>query len=358
MTRPGRTWTNYARLISALGGRYGGTCHLGDVVQDVEEVWVKRLSAELHTDSPDRTEAQALLSHLEIGEKQFRFHLRYLAKWGQERRRMLAAGANFQLLEGLRREEDSGALVGLELSGPLQQQRRQLSDHLGQTATMPTGTGWLSPAPRTTRKIKVFDARQVVWIYPSNEVDFLEGLHPFVARSLINRYVPESGIVADPMAGDGVVPQMAIQMGHAAWASDVAPAQPYVRQLDLLDGKLSVIFGEEHRVAADLVVLHPPLPDTLGLSLAGYTDWLEDILENCWGAVKESGHLALIVPITATVPILARAERALTDSASKAFGQDIEVPTFTHLAVSRDGKEGWHILVYRTPAIQETEVAE
>ena len=354
MTRPGRTWNTYARLVAAAGVRYGGTLIPSDVAQPQEEEWLKRLSAELHTGSPHTAKVQDLLRGLEIGEKQFRFHLRYLARWGQERRRLLAAGANFQLLEGLKREEDSGALVGLELSGPLQQQRRQLSEHLNKTATMPTGTGWLSPMPCTGRKVRVYDARQVVWIYPPGEVDFLEGLHPSVARSLIARYVPQPGIVADPMAGDGVVPQMAVQMGHTAWASDIAPAQPYIRQLDLLDEKLSVIFGEEHLVSADLLVLHPPLPETLGLSEPRYTDWLEDILTSCLGAVKAGGHVALVVPITAQFPLMARAQSALLRIASEVAGQDIGDLAALHVAVSRDGREGWHLLVSQIPAINET----
>ena len=350
MARAGRTWKVYTQLLHQIATHYGQELTVAVVTDSGEDSLLTRFSADLKAEAVETT---ALLEAAGIGEKQYRYHLRYIARWGGERRRLLAEGGNFQLLEGLSKMEKSGLLDGLHLSGSKAQQARQLSDHTRQQLPVPLGSGWLAPTVSTTRKVQVYDDRQVVWLYPAGEVEFLEGLHPSVARSLITRYVPTPGIVADPMAGDGVVPQMAIQLGHTAWASDIAPARPYVRQLDLLDGKLSVIFGEEHRAAADLLVMHPPLPETLGISEPRYADWLEEILDNCWGAVKAGSHLALIVPVTVSVPVFARAERALTDSASEMFGQDIEVPTHTHLAVSRDGKEGWHILIYRTPAIEE-----
>ncbi len=351
MARAGKTWKVYSQLLSQVAAHYGQRLTVAVAPDASEDNLLIKFSADLKAGNAEA----ALLEAANIGEQQYRYHLRYIARWGSQRRQLLADGGNFQLLEGLSKLEKDGLLEGLQLSGSKAQQVRQLSDHTRQLLPVPSGSGWLAPAPGTTRKVQVYDDRQVVWLYPAGEVDFLEGLHPYVARSLIARYVPTQGVVADPMAGDGVVPQMALQLGHTAWASDVAPAQPYIRQLDLLGGKLGEIFGEEYRVAADLLVLHPPLPETLKISEPRYTDWLEDILENCWEAVKAGGHLALIVPITASVPVFARAERALTDSASKIFGEDIEVPTFTHLAVSRDGKEGWHILVYRTPAIKEAE---
>ncbi|WP_424950291.1 hypothetical protein [Deinococcus sp.] len=350
MARGGTTWKVYGQLLQQIASLHNQTLTVQSAPVTQEEDLLKAFSADLKSGNDA---SLAILKAANIGEQQFRYHLRYIARWSAQRRQLLADGGNFQLLEGLSKLEKDGLLDGLQLRGSRAQQVRQLSDHTRQLLPVPSGSGWLAPMQGTTRKAQVYDDRQVVWLYPAGEVDFLEGLHPYVARSLIARYVPTQGIVADPMAGDGVVPQMAIQLGHTAWASDIAPARPYVRQLDLLDGKLSVIFGEEHRAAADLLVMHPPLPETLEISDPGYTDWLESILDNCWGAVKAGGHLALIVPVTVSVPVFARAERALTDSASEMFGQDIEVPTHTHLAVSRDGKEGWHILVYRTPAIEE-----
>ena len=352
MARAGTTWKVYGQLLQQIASLYNQTLTVQSAPVTQEEDLLKAFSADLKSgnDAPP-----AILKAANIGEQQYRYHLRYIARWGIQRRQLLADGGNFQLLEGLSKLEKDGLLEGLQLSGSKAQQVRQLSDHTRQLLPVPSGSGWLAPTSGTTRKVQVYDDRQVVWLYPAGEVDFLEGLHPYVARSLIARYVPTQGIVADPMAGDGVVAQMAIQLGHTAWASDVAPSQPYIRQMDLLDQDLGQFIGEENTTAADLVVLHPPSPDTLALSNPGYTDWLEDVLDNCWGAVKAGGHLALIVPVTASVPVFARAERALTDSASETFKQDVEMPTFTHLAVSRDGKEGWHILVYRVPAIKEAE---
>ncbi len=352
MARAGKTWKVYSQLLNQVAAHYGQTLAVTIAPDTSEDNLLTTFSTDLKAGN---TEAALLLEAAGIGEQQYRYHLRYIARWGIQRRQLLAVGGNFQLLEGLSKLEKDGLLEGLQLSGSKAQQVRQLSDHTRQLLPVPLGSGWLAPTSGTTRKVQVYDDRQVVWLYPTGEVEFLEGLHPHVARSLIARYVPTQGVVADPMAGDGVVAQMAIQLGHTAWASDVAPSQPYIKQMDLLDQDLGKFIGEENRVTADLVVLHPPSPDTLGLSDSGYTVWLEGILDNCWGAVKAGGYLALIVPVTASVPIFARAECALTVSASKMFGEDIEVPTFTHLAVSRDGKEGWHILVYRTPAIEEAE---
>lgn len=356
MTRQGRTWNSYARLIAAASKRYGGALTLGAESQALEEDWLGRLSTELRPGSPVREEVQTLLAEQEIGVSHFRCHLRYIARWGRDRRRLLMTGGNFQLLEGLGAQDQAGQLKGLHLSGPLLTQKRTLAAWLNQDKETPQGLGWLEPAPNPGRPARLYDARDVAWVYPSNDVDFQEGLHPSVARSLIARYVSSPGVVADPMAGGGTVPVIATELGHWAWASDIAPQRPYIRPLDLLDEQqdLGKILGEEYQTAADLLVLHPPLPATLQLSLSRYTDWLRNILKNCWGAVKAGGHVALIVPVTADIPVLARAERALRDAASEEYGQDVEELAAMHLAVARNGSEGWHILVYRTPAIDET----
>ena len=353
MTRAGTTWKVYGRLLHQVAALYDRPLVVEVEPDALEEKVLGCFSADLKAKAPA---ALGLLKSENISELNFRYHLRYLARWGTVRRQLLADGGNFQLLEGAAKLEAEGSLGGLQLSGSKAQQVRQLADHTRQRQPVPEGRGWLSPAP-TSRRVQVYDKRQLIWLYPASEVDFLEGLHPYVARSLIARYVPTAGVVADPMAGAGVVPQMAIGLGHTAWASDLVPAQPYIRQLDLLDENLGVIFGEEHLVSADLLVVHPPLPETLGLSLAGYTDWLEDVLRNCWGAVKAGGHLALIAPVSVAVPVYARAERALLDSASETFGIDIEEPTATHLAISRDGREGWHILMVQVPSIDEPAAA-
>jgi len=228
-------------------------------------------------------------------------------------------------------------------------QRRQLTEHLGQQAAPPQGRGWLSPMPPQGHPARLYDERDVVWVYPNQEVEFSEGLHPSVARSLIARYLPQPGIVADPMAGGGTVAVEAAQLGHTVWASDNNPQQPYIELLDLYLTDLNDRMGEEFRVEIDLLVLHPPLPATLGHSLPAYTDWLRKVLKHCWSALRQTGHLVLIVPVTADVQVLARAGRALEGSASEVFREDVEELTAMYLAVARNGKEGWHLLVLRHP---------
>ncbi|WP_189008925.1 hypothetical protein [Deinococcus malanensis] len=309
----------------------------------------------MKADTPAGAEAVRVLDELNIGHTQYALHLRYIARWGSERRRLLANGANFQLMEGLGREEAKGLLVGLDLSGTKVQQRRQLSAHLYEKAQVPAEKGWLSPAATTGRKVRVYDPRQVVWVYPAEEVDFLEGLHPYVARSLIARYVPSAGVVADPMAGDGVVPMMATELGHVAWASDIEPSKPYIAELDLRTNDLGELFGERNQTVADLLVAHPPTPGGLEKTLDQYAEWLTEILGHCWGAIKAGGHLALIVPIQGELAILAAMEHVLLESAIEVFALDDAKLRAVHIAAARNGSEGWHILVFQVPTFGEGE---
>ena len=145
MTRPGKTWTSYSRLIGALGQRYGGPLLfvLGDKAQPQEKKWTVQLSTELRPSHPDRQEVQDLLAGLDIGEGQFQYHLKAIARWGRERRRLLREGGNFQLLESLK--ADDARLKGLSLSGKAHAQRRQLAQHLKTDELKFEGQGWLPP---------------------------------------------------------------------------------------------------------------------------------------------------------------------------------------------------------------------
>ncbi|AWN22140.1 hypothetical protein DKM44_01865 [Deinococcus irradiatisoli] len=348
MTRAGRTWKLYERLIEAVGQRYGTPLSVDLIPQPAEEELLSRFSAELS--SP---EAQALLSDLPLGIGNFKYHARYIPRWSVERRRLLAGGANFQLLEGLNQEDAAGKLVGLQLSGTTNEQRRQLAEHLQAKLPPLEGHGWLAPVPSQGRQVRVFDDRQAVWVYPPGEIEFYEGLHPYVVRSMIARYVPEPGVIADPMAGSGVIPLMAIEMGHHAWASDITPAKPFIAQLDLLSSDLDDVLGDRYPTAADLVVVHPPRPKSLGHRPERYEQWLKAIMASCWGAVKAGGHLVLVVPIQSDFDVLSRAQAAIRDSAVDEFNIDIEELTATHVAVSRDGREGWYLLVLQSPPIDE-----
>ncbi|PJI53153.1 hypothetical protein CTI14_32365 [Methylobacterium radiotolerans] len=158
----------------------------------------------------------------------------------------------------------------------------------------------------------------MVWLYPAGELQQADDLHPSVARSLLRRYLPEAGTVVDPMAGSGTIARMAALMGHRAWASDVQPREPYIALHDIYKDPLDELFGEQFRVAADLVFVHPPTPEELGLTGSAYLDWLTQVLVNCWGAVRQGGHVVLVVGVTEKVGVLARAERALVNSANEA----------------------------------------
>ncbi len=350
MARAGKTWKVYSQLLSQVAAHYGQTLTVTVAPDTSEDNLLIKFSADLKARN---TEATLLLEAAGIGEKQYRYHLRYIARWSAERRRLLADGGNFGLLEN--RKLDDQQLLGLKLSGSAQAQRRQLAEHVQQDAPAFQGVGWLPPTPGQGRRIRVYDERQVVWIYSPSEVMSFEGLHGSVARSLINRYVPSPGIVADPMSGGGVIARMASEMGHWAWASDIAPdpRQPYIASLNLLTTDLGKVIGEKHQTMADLVALHPPSPRSLGLTGSRYETWLVNVLKHSWGAVKFGGHLALIVPIQSDFDVLSAAERALLDSIEKALVVPVLKLAARHIAATQSGDQGWHILVCQRPEYTE-----
>ena len=350
MARAGKTWKVYSQLLNQVAAHYGHTLTVTVAPDTSEDKLLITFNADLKAGN---TEAALLLETAGIGEQQYRYHLRYIARWNEERRRLLADGGNFGLLEN--RKLNDQQLLGLKLSGSAQAQRRQLAEHVQQNEPEFQGVGWLPPTPGQGRKIRVYDERQVVWIYSPSEVMSFEGLHGSVARSLINRYVPSPGIVADPMSGSGVIARMASEMGHWAWASDIAPdpRQPYIAPLDLLNTDLGAVIGEKHQTMADLVALHPPSPRSLGLTGSRYETWLVNVLKHSWGAVRFGGHLALIVPIQSDFDVLSAAERALLDS----IAAELDVPALKlaarHIAATQNGDQGWHILVCQRPEYKE-----
>jgi hypothetical protein len=336
-------------VARAYGPSLAGEFKLNHEPQLQEETLLAAFSKALANENAG---ALALLEGLSIGEKNYRYHLRYIARWGTQRRRLLAEGGNFQLLEKVKFDDEQ--LAGLKLSGTVHDQRRQLAEHLPEQPPEFQGVGWLSPVPDQGRKIQVFADNKVVWIYSPSEVRSHEALHGFVARSLIAKYVPQPGVIADPMSGGGIVAKMATQMGHKVWASDIAPQKPFIAELDLMTTDLAKKMGEEYpTAAADLVIIHPPLPQSLGIRESKYEEWVHDILLHCWDAVKSEGYLALVVPIQTDFNILDAAKQALLDSAAAVVESDADRPTAIHLASTQTGEAGWYILVLQRPLLTD-----
>ncbi|WP_291430780.1 hypothetical protein [Deinococcus sp.] len=361
MPRPGHTWTTYAQLLRWVAHHYGEAHEPTPETPEQDEHLMKRFMQDLNAGQLD---FQAVADDTGVSYRHFRHHLRYLARWGVTRRALLAGGANFQLLEKLNAEERDGKLDGLVLSGKLPAQRRQLAQHLADQLPGPQalGSGWLAPDPQTRRTPRLYGAQDVAWVYGDHEVEFVEGLHPAVARSLIAQYLPGVGTVADPMAGSGTIARIATHLGHAAWASDRFPAQPFIREINLLEEDLlEVLEGTAHPLV-DLLFLHPPLPTTLNLvadgyeqSDEGYADWLEKILENTINAVRAGGYLILILPLTVSPRLLVQIEDTLIESLNAEFNSQEMGITARHLAVARSGREGWHLLVAQNPVMPEYE---
>ncbi|GGR71796.1 hypothetical protein GCM10008959_36800 [Deinococcus seoulensis] len=359
MPRPGHTWTTYTQIVRWIAGHYGQAHDPAPGTPEQDEQLMTRFMQDLGAGHLD---FQPITDVTGVSYRHFRHHLRYLARWGVTRRTLLAGGANFQLLEKLNVEERDGQLEGLALSGTLPTQRRQLAQHLAGQVPGPhvQETGWLAPDPQTRRTPRLYGARDIAWVYGDHEVEFAEGLHPAVARSLIAQYLPGPGVIADPMAGSGTVAVTATRMGHTAWASDRFPAQPFIREVNLLGEDLVDVLEQTPHPHVDLMFLHPPLPGSLDLiadgfeqSDEGYAAWLNAILDSTVHALRGGAHLVLILPLGIPTALLLRIETQLLASLKVNF--ELERPTLAarHLAVARSGREGWHLLVARNPELPE-----
>lgn len=362
MARSGITWRRYTSLLDAIAAHSG----IPRPLQEGEEALMTTFLSEVDR---GRVRFDAVAGDV-CSESYCRQHLRYIATWGPHRRALLAAGANFQLLETLGEHDRHGRLRGLSLTGPLSEQRRQLTEHLRRYQEPPKGRGWLAPRPPGGRPPRLYDRRDLAWVYRRDEVGHVEGLHPAVARSLIARYQPTPGVVADPMAGHGTVARIATELGHTVWASDRWPPRGarHVKPMNLLVSDLAAALAGSPHPFPDLLILHPPLPASLHFEddEAGYVAWLETILGNAVPAVRAQGHVALIVPLGVTHDLLVSVRRALQRSVWDAFPEDgaahtartsrgpVELgPLHTHLCVARDGREGWHLLVAQIPPLPD-----
>lgn len=362
MSRAGRTWITYTHLMRWIAVHQDVRHEVRPETPEADEELLRIFVQQLATGMVD---FKAVTDATGISLKHFQHHLRYLSRWGATRRVLLAAGGHFQLLQKLKAQEDQGLLDGLTLSGTLVAQRQQLAAHLqhqeGQS-NQDTGSGWLPPDRQTRRTPRLYGPQDLAWIYSDNEVEFAEGLHPAVARSLIARYLPGIGAVADPMAGSGTIARIATYLGHTAWASDRYPAHPFIREVNLLNEDLLDVLETTARPTADLLFLHPPLPTTLDLiadgfeqSDDGYAKWLTVILGNTLNALRGGGFLILILPLQVSPQLLIQIEDVLVEGLNNEFLVEEMGILARHLAVARSGREGWHLLVAQSPVIPDCE---
>lgn len=183
-----------------------------------------------------------------------------------------------------------------------------------------------------------------------------------MARCLLAQYLPQPGVVADPMAGGGAVARAATQLGHVAWASDRFPARPFIRAVNLLTQDLADVLEGSAHPHVDLPLLHPPLPASLDLpgegyapGEEGYAAWLNQILENTVHALRAGGFLVLVLPLGVSPQLLVRVEAQLEVSLSEQFWTSGPALRARHLAAARSGREGWHLLVAQSPVWAEEE---
>jgi len=195
------------------------------------------------------------------------------------------------------------------------------------------------------------DPRAPVWLFPPETRK--EALPQGVARALVGLYTERGELVVDPMAGYGTVVEAARALGRRAWGGDIDPKGPLVERADIRT------LPERFQGEAALLVLHPPTFASWLASeghreppedrYAGYIEYLMELLRLSLEAVRPGGKLALVV----------RPRREVTRGERRA-GRDFFLSPFEralaevdprlrpfryHLAVSRDGREDWHLFV-------------
>lgn len=360
MTRIGLPWSKYRQTLEAYSRHVGQPLTIDLGPQPEERRLARELSARIHSKD---AEVLQLLNDCAIRPTYFRHHLSSIAKWSERKRRLLNSGGNFQLLESLS-EAELAPLQILELTGTRAEQEETINRlrhaRLPQDTT-PKWYGWHPPAPAPATPGLRYRETQKAWVYPKMGVNTESALAPIVARSLIQHYVKGTGkLVADPMCGGGVVPLEARRLGHAAWASDKFPQTlPHltVAEFDLYKEDIRDRRGYDDLPDADLMVLHPPTPTWFREHQAlfpdgiTYEEWLGRVIENSWPLVAQGGHLALIVILGQSVSDVA----GMMETLLSVIRQDLANVSDNiqirghHIAVSKDGREGWHILTIQKP---------
>ena len=82
-----------------------------------------------------------------------------------------------------------------------------------------------------------------------------------------------------------------------------------------------------------------------------YEEWLGRVIENSWPLVAQGGHLALIVILGQSVSDVAGMMETLLSVIRQDLANvsdNIQIKGH-HIAVSKDGREGWHILTIQKP---------
>lgn len=122
---------------------------------------------------------------------------------------------------------------------------------------------------------------------------------PGLVAHAVHYYAPPGSLVVDPMAGGGTTLDVCESMGRRCLAYDLHPVRPEVRLHDVNNG----IPLEAHE--CDLIFCDPPYHTMLarryvadGIANAPLTVWvafLERLAAHCFKALREGGHVALLV---------------------------------------------------------------
>lgn len=343
------TWATYLRLVEVTAARLGledpSSLDLADDMRVLQEQrLIDALSAGLRKGEPRASE---VLDVVGLSKPNFRQHVRMIARWRPALRQQLADGASFNVLEKFGHEARLGLLDDLPpLQGKVAEQRQAILTHLYSKQAPRAASkklGWLLGVPPERAESR---SHEPVWLYDPRDVQSPDALHPRVARTLIASCLEKRGKVADPMAGTGVVGLEAQKLGHDAWVSDAHPGAPFIKRVNLDDRGLEPELKSEQ---FDLIVLHPPVSSKLRtVDNTTYEDWLEDILIGLSASLKVDGKFALIISNREAPLVLERATTFLQGALAPHNVDGSEAPQglWRHfLAVAKDGREAWHILV-------------
>lgn len=342
------TWATYLRLVEVTAATLGledpSSLDLADDARVLQEQrLMDALSAGLKKGEPRASE---VLDVVGLSKPNFRQHVRMIARWRPALRQQLADGASFNVLEKFGHEARMKLLDDLPpLRGKVAEQRQTILRHLYSKQAPRAASKRLGWLPGVKPERAEGRSHESVWLYDPRDVQSPDALHPRVARTLIASCLDKPGKVADPMAGTGVIGLEAQKLGHDAWVSDSHPGAPFIKRVEIgVDGLKDVLDGE----LFDLIVLHPPVSSKLSTTEnSDYEAWLDGILLGLSGSLKVGGKLALIISNREAPLFLERATSFLQGVlASKNPVLGPETGLWRHfLAVAKDGREAWHILV-------------
>lgn len=241
-----------------------------------------------------------------------------------------------------------------EISAAIRQRTSDILAVLKDDTINQTVDGWWIPNQRA-RSFAI--PENDVWLYdalPKQEAR-KEKLHPMIARAIVEKYSPPEGHIIDPLAGDGAIARIAVELARWVWPSDLYPQHPLIHHRDAMNLHKQEKPGKD---SADLVIVHPPSFYVWGHEQIGHSS----DLDNSVVQLLQDNYFSFLTSLFEATRLLARAGGNVAAvlrparippyevesllpflAAAKTFSSDVTLAY--HIAAARDGSEDWHILV-------------